>query len=81
MRITTSLITAAALAFSASAVQAGGLSPEIMETPVVVQDEMAPAGSSVSSGLIILGILALLIAAASSNDNGGTDEVITESPS
>lgn len=68
MRLTTTLAAAAALAVSGFAANAGGLAPEVMEAPVVVVEEPAPAGSSVNSTWIIIGVLAVLVAAAAAND-------------
>jgi hypothetical protein len=65
MRITTTLAAAAAIAVSGAAVNAGGLAPAVVETPVVVVDTPAPAGS-VNSGYIVLGLLAALVAASAS---------------
>lgn len=67
MRLTTTLAAAAALAVSGFAANAGGLAPEVMEAPVVVVDEPAPAGSSINSTYLILGVLAALLIAAAVN--------------
>ncbi len=64
MRLTTTLAAAAAIAVSGAAATAGGLAP-VAETPVVVVDTPAPAGS-INSGYIVLGLLAALIAASGS---------------
>jgi len=70
MRVLTHTIVAGALIASGSMVQAGGLSPEITETPVMITQEPAPAGSSISPTYIVLGVLAaLLIAAAVAEDD------------
>ena len=65
MRITTTLAAAAAIAVSGVAANAGGLfvpAEEKMEIMVP-----APvAGSSISSGYIVLGLLAALVAASGS---------------
>lgn len=66
MRLTTTL-AAAAFAVSGVAANAGGLSPEVMEAPVVVVEEAAPAGSSVNSTYVVLGVLAALLIAAAAN--------------
>ena len=66
MRFTTTLAAAAAIAVSGVAANAGGLSAEVMETPVVMVDTPAPAGSSINSGYIVLGLLAALVAASGS---------------
>ena len=59
---TTKLIAAAALVTTTSMAHAGGLSPEIMEAPVVMEDEMAaPAASSISPIWIIAGIAGALL--------------------
>ena len=65
MRLTTTL-AAAALAVSAVAANAGGMAPATMEAPVVVV-EPAPAGSSISSTYIVIGVLAALVIAAAAN--------------
>lgn len=75
MRFGIHMTAAAALAISTVSASAGGLAPEIIETPPVVEDTFEPAGSSVNPAIIVLGILALLlIASSSSSDNG--DEAI-----
>lgn len=80
MRRFTAFTTAAALtAFSTSAL-AGGLSPEIMEAPVVA-DEAAPAGSSINPAFIVVGVLvALLIASGSSSDSDGESTGVAALP-
>ncbi len=65
MRLTTTLAAAAAIAVSGAAANAGGLAPVAVETPVVVVDTPAPAGS-INSGYIVLGLLAALVAASGS---------------
>lgn len=68
MRLTTTFAAAAALAVSGFAAQAGGLSDEVMEAPVVaVEPEPAPAGTSLSPTIIIVGVLAALLIAAAVN--------------
>lgn len=74
MRYSTHLIAAAVLTFSAATANAGGLSPEIMETPPPMDDQMAPAGSSINSTYVILGILAALLIAAAINANDDDDD-------
>ena len=70
MRLITSLITASALVAAGSFANAGGLSNQIDEQPVVVMEEPAPAGSSISPTYVVLGVLAaLLIAAAVAEDD------------
>ena len=68
MRLTTTLAASAALAVSGFAANAGGLAPEVMEAPVVVVEE-EPAGSSINSTFIIVGVLAALLIAAAVNAN------------
>ncbi|KQI73450.1 hypothetical protein AN191_00675 [Loktanella sp. 5RATIMAR09] len=76
MRITTTLATAAALAVAGMSATAGGLADEIMEAPVVVAEPVAPAASSISPTVIVLGVVAaLLIAAAVSDDDDDEPEV------
>ncbi len=68
MRLTTTLAAAAALTISGFTANAGGLAPEVMEAPVVVVEEPAPAGSSINSTYVIVGILAALLIAAAVNE-------------
>lgn len=69
MRLTTTLAAAAALTVSGFAANAGGLSEEVMEAPVVaVEPEPAPAGTSISPTFVILGVLAALLIAAAVNE-------------
>lgn len=65
MRLTTTLAAAAAIAVSGAAANAGGLAPVVAEAPVVIVDTPAPV-SSISSGYIVLGVLAALVAASAS---------------
>lgn len=65
MRLTTTLAAAAAIAVSGVAANAGGLSTVVTEAPIVEVMTPAPTGS-LSSGYIILGLLALLVAASAS---------------
>lgn len=74
MRIITGLIAATSLLVATTAANAGGLSPEIMEAPVVVADEPAPAASSISPTYIILGVLAALLIAAAINADDDDDD-------
>lgn len=63
MRLTTTLAASAAIAVSAVAANAGGLNAEVMEAPVVVVEEAAPAGS-INASYIVVGVLAALLIAA-----------------
>ena len=65
MRFTTTLAAAAAIAVSGVAANAGGLSTPVDEAPIVEVMPTAPTGS-VSSGYIVLGLLAALVAASAS---------------
>lgn len=65
MRLTTTLAAAAAIAVSGVAANAGGLSTPVNEAPIVEVMAPAPTGS-VSSGYIILALLAALVAAGGS---------------
>ena len=66
MRLTTTLAAAAAIAVSGVAANAGGLSTPVKEeAPIVEVMTPAPTGS-VSSGYIVLGLLAALVAASAS---------------
>jgi hypothetical protein len=59
---------AAAIAISTTSAFAGGLSPEIIESPVT-EDDMMVAGPSIEPGYIVLGVLAALLIAAAVSDN------------
>lgn len=79
MGILKTLVASAAIAAIATTSVAGGLSDQIMEAPVVAEEEMAPAaGSSVDPSLIVLGILALLILGASSSSSDDNEEPMRE---
>ena len=69
MRILKNLTVATAIVALTTPAFAGGLSDQIMEAPVVVEEEVAPAGSSLDPSLIVLGILGLLLLGASTGDN------------
>lgn len=69
MRILKNLTVATAIVALTTPAIAGGLSDQIMEAPVVVEEEVAPAGSSLDPSLIVLGILGLLLLGASSGDS------------
>lgn len=62
---------AAATALCASTAFAGGLSPEITEAAPA---EPAPAASSISPTYIVLGVVALLLIAATIDDNDSEEE-------
>jgi hypothetical protein len=82
MRILTTLTAATALAAFTTAATAGGLSPEIMEAPVVAV-EPAPAGSSINPAFIVVGVLAALLIASSLEDDdndGGTTPTSPNGP-
>ncbi len=67
-----SLTTAAAIAALTTPAFAGGLSDQIMEAPVAVEEEMmAPAASSLDPSLVVLGILGLLLIGASVGGDDG----------
>jgi hypothetical protein len=70
MNILKTLAAATAVAAMSSTSFAGGLSDQIMEAPVVVEEEVGAAGPSIDPAIIVLGILALLLIGASS---GGDD--------
>lgn len=67
MRLTTTLAAAAALAVSGFAANAGGLSEEVLEAPVVAVEPAEPAGSSINSTYVIVGVLAAVLIAAAVN--------------
>ena len=69
MQILKNLTAAIAIVALTTPAFAGGLSDQIMEAPVVVEEEMAPAGSSLDPALIVLGILGLLLLGASMGDD------------
>ncbi|MDC1399552.1 hypothetical protein N8306_03410 [Yoonia sp.] len=66
MRITTTLAAAASIAVLSTSAFAGGMSEEVMEAPVVME-EMAPAGSG-TAGIIALGVLAAILLYAASEE-------------
>lgn len=66
MRSLKIIAAAAVLATTAVTANAGGLAPSIPSAPVVIVDAPAPAGGSINSGYIVLGLLAALVAASAS---------------
>lgn len=68
MRLVTTLAAAAALTISGFAAQAGSPEPVVIEQPPVIVDEPAPAGSSINSTYVIVGVLAALLIAAAVNE-------------
>lgn len=66
MGFTKTLATAATLAVVSTTAFAGGVAPQVMEENEVM---VAPAGSSVSPSIIVLGVLAALLIAAAANNN------------
>ena len=73
MRISTTFIAASAMLATTTFAQAGGLSDEITEAPVVVVQEAPAAGSSISPTYIVLGVLAALLIAATIADDDDDD--------
>ncbi|MDB4111010.1 hypothetical protein N9824_00820 [bacterium] len=68
MRITTTLAAAASIAVLSTSAFAGGMSEEVMEAPVVME-EMAPApAGSGTAGIIALGVLAAILLYAASEE-------------
>jgi len=68
MRITTTIAAAASVAVLSTSAFAGGMSDEVMEAPVVMEEPMAePAGSS-TAGIIVLGVLAAALLFAANQD-------------
>ena len=66
MNLLKTIIAATSIAALSTSAFAGGLSPEIMEAPVVMEEEMmAPAAGSISPTIIVVGVLAALLLAAS----------------
>jgi hypothetical protein len=68
MRITTTVAAAASIAVLSTSAFAGGMAPEVMEPPVVVEP-MAEPTSSVSPTYIVLGVLAALLIAAAVSES------------
>ena len=75
MRITKVIATATAIAALSTSAFAGGLSDQIMEAPVVVEEEMAPATPSVSPTIIVVGILAALLLASNLDSDDDDEEI------
>ncbi|WP_322891539.1 MULTISPECIES: hypothetical protein [unclassified Yoonia] len=80
MRILTTLTAATALAGFTTAATAGGLSPEIMEAPVVAAEPAPAPGSSINPAFIVVGVLAALLIASSSSSSDGDGEGTTNPP-
>ena len=74
MRYLTTLAATSALAIAGTHAAAGGLAPEVMEAPVVVEEVAAPAASSISPTWIVLGVLAALLVAANLEDEEDTSD-------
>ena len=72
--ITKSAALAAAIAVSASSAFAGGLSPEIVETPVMEEVMVAPAGPSIDRTYIVIGVIAALLIATAVGDDEEEEE-------
>ena len=72
---TVTTATAVAAVLAASTAHAGGLSDQIMEAPVTVEEPMAAPASSISPAIIVLAVLgALLLASSLSDDDEDDDE-------
>lgn len=83
MQIKKYLIGSVAATALATSSFAGGLSPEIMEAPVAMEDEMvAPAASSISPLWIVGGLLAgaLIWSMLEEEDNNGNNEIDSRPP-
>ena len=65
MTFTKTLCAATAIVVAGSSASAGGLPPVVIDTPTVVVDAPAPAGS-INPGFVVLGLLAALVAASGS---------------
>ena len=77
MRYLTATLGAAAMVTTGTLAQAGGLGNEIMEAPVVVEEQVAPpAASSISPAFVVLGVLAALLLAANLQDDDDDEEDI-----
>lgn len=74
MRITKTLAAAASIAALSTGAFAGGMAPEIMEAPVVMEEPMAEPASSISPVYIVLGVLAALLIAAAVAEEDEEDE-------
>ena len=79
MNVKTTLL-ASVVAICANAAFAGGLSPEIIESPVMEDEMMAPAGSSINPAYIVVGVLAALLIAAAVSDNEDDEPAPEEEP-
>ena len=66
---------AAVIALCATTAFAGGLSPEIVEAPVVEEAMAAPAGTSINPAFIVVGVLAALLIASSVGDDDDDDDL------
>ena len=68
MRSLKVLAAAAVLATTAATANAGGLGPSVPDAgPIVIPEQPTPpAGGSINSGYIVLGLLAALVAASAS---------------
>jgi hypothetical protein len=72
-------VVATAITALSTASFAGGLANEIMEAPVVMEEEMmAPATGSISPTIIVVGVLAALLLAATLQEDD--DEPTSEPP-
>lgn len=69
MRITNTVAAAASIAVLSTSAFAGGMSEEVMEAPVVMEEPMVeePAGSS-TIGIIVLGVLAAALLYAATQE-------------
>ena len=75
MNILKSAVAATAIAALSTSAFAGGLSPEIMEAPVVMEEEMmAPAAGSISPTIVVVGVLAALLLVASLQEEEEEEE-------
>lgn len=78
MRYSISILSVSALVIASSFAQAGGISDEVMEAPIaIVQPEPEPAGSSINSTYLIVGVLAALLITAAVNANNDDDDEST----
>ena len=79
MTNSTKLLTAAVFAATTSMAHAGGLSPEIMEAPVVVEDDMEVAAApSINPAYIVVGVLGALLLAAALQEEEESDRISCE---
>lgn len=68
------LTIAAAIAALSTSAFAGGLSPEVVEAPVVAAEAPPEPGSSINPTLVVVGVLAALLIASAVAEDDEDDE-------